>query len=331
MVRRTLRGGGTSRRPLPPTPDGPPTETGALPPRPQPNRPTVATRPLPPTPPKQTNEARNNPPQTTADQGSTSPPVRTPLRAQANQNREAANRQNQQAEIPPAFNKNPKSSIAFLTQAKLTQLLPSYLSFLTQPARADAIRRVLAKWPDFMREQNKFYNTIPHLIQEALGEDMAAKALNHVKTINAQAAPAPANGGSVLYRGDTRSPQQIEDDGGLHGRGGSMSLEHARAWVGDVWNNMSAAQKRSWLQDWKVETSSRTDAMPFVATGWESQKPGQEYRASLPFLIPNPTVTPVVAHNGDTLENASIIVVTGRNEVVFLTGIPNKYINHVAN
>lgn len=227
--------------------------------------------------------------------------------------------------IPAAFTKNPKSAIKHLTRARLQEILPSYL-----PAE-EGQRAVMAKWDDFMGEEVATYQTVPMLIHAALGEEAAKASIEHVKDANAAAAPdvEEHQAVSTLFRGDTRKKGQIIEAKGLHGWGGSLSLAHARAWVRDVWETMNNGEKGAWLQTWKAETSSRIEAMPFLATGWESQKAGAEYQIDVPFQIPNPRVTPSIAFDGDNLDNATIICVTGRGEVLFLTGIPVKYITPV--
>ncbi len=225
--------------------------------------------------------------------------------------------------IPPSFTENPKTVIGHLTKKGLEAILPSYLPDLTQQ------NCVMKKWPDFVNATTS-YQTFPNLIPAALGETIAKESIEYVKARNAAVSPPKKeekDAISALFRGDTRTGEQIVEAKGLHGWGGSMSLDHARSWVENVWYKMDSGKQGDWLQTWKAETSSRTEAMPFLATGWESQKPGTEYRITVPFEIPKSRIFPKVSFNATDVKDASIICITGRGEVIFLTGIPLKYID----
>jgi hypothetical protein len=223
------------------------------------------------------------------------------------------------AEVPISFKQHSLSPIAYLTRDKLETVLPSYLPDTDKQAD------VMNKWEGFIDEKTAKYQTVPQLIEQALGTEAAKASIEYVKTKNAEASP-DGDAISTLSRADARDHAKIIEAKGFHGWGGSMSVEHARSWVTDVWNHMSNSAKGAWMQNWKATTSNPTDSMPFVATGWESQKAGNEYQIRVPFEIPNPRVTPQVAFDGETVENSSVICVTGRDEVVFLTGVPEKYI-----
>lgn len=68
--------------------------------------------------------------------------------------------------------------------------------------------------------------------------------------------------------------------------------------------------------------------MPYLATGGVSQKSGNNYRFEVPKEITydEKEKNAKLVFNGSNLEQATVIAITGRSEVVFLTGIPNKYI-----
>lgn len=222
--------------------------------------------------------------------------------------------------VPDSFSKNRKSAIGYMDKNKLAEILPSYL-----PAKSDQ-EAVLRKWGDFVKEKNKTFQSVPQLIQFALGDKAANTAIERVKDNNKDASPAKGEG-STLFRGDSRTREQIIEANGLHGWGGSMSVDHARSWVTNVWNKMSNPQKGGWVQDWKAQTSSRDEALPFLATGWQAQKAGETFEINVPFQVADPHVTPKVVFDGESLETSTVIAITGRKEVIFLTGIPLKYLD----
>ncbi len=220
--------------------------------------------------------------------------------------------------------KGGKSSLAHLTFEKLKELLPSYG---VKAEDADKVIKALQEGKKF-QEPNLTYNTVPQIIGAVMGEEEKKNAVNYVKDQNAKLAPdVPPSTGKTLYRTDTRSKDEIQKDKGLHGRGGSMSVEHARSWA-ENWNKKSKSEKGTWLQNWKVQTSPKYEEMPYVATGRESQKAGNEYAFEVPKEIGEkmPLVTPEIVFNGAKLDEATVIAVAGREEIVFLTGIPTKYI-----
>uniref|UniRef100_UPI0026170579 hypothetical protein n=1 Tax=uncultured Microscilla sp. TaxID=432653 RepID=UPI0026170579 len=224
--------------------------------------------------------------------------------------------------VPKSFYQNKKTSLEYVTKDVLTALLPSYL-----PDVKDR-QTVLDFWEMFETEDKTSFQSIPQLIAFALGNDKANKSKEYVSEQNAKSAPDPGTTGvsSSLERADGRNAQQIKLSNGFHGWGGSMSIDHARSWVINVWNKKKTSEKAGWLQDWKSETSSSSEQVPYVATGWTSQKGGTTYKISVPMKIGNPRVTPEVFFNAEDIMDATIICISGRDEVVFLTGIPWKYI-----
>jgi hypothetical protein len=257
-------------------------------------------------------------------QPETSPPARPrptpPTRTQAQISEAAQN-------VPDGFKGEARSNLEFVNRDTLQALLPEYL-----PDASDR-QAVLDSWDRLVNIQGMKYNSVPHIIQVAWpGDEGVAKADQAVKSvIAANAAAAPALTGqnvTVLKRGDTRTPDQIRESGGFHGWGGSMSVPHARQWVTQVWNTMSQSQRNNWMQTWKAQTSTKTDRVTYVATGLEEQKSGNVYNLNIPMPIEVPRVNARIIMNGATLEESTIIAVAGRGEIVFLTGIPLKYVTH---
>ncbi len=228
--------------------------------------------------------------------------------------------------IPKSFKDNPKSSVNFMTKEIFEEILPSYL-----PNKQDQLD-VMDKWEKIHKSKMEI-NTVPMAIRAALGpkrgEKLKQEAIEFVKSENEKNAPDNKDTqtkSTTLHRADNRSPEQIKQTGGFHGWGGSISIEHAKKWA----KNFEAKQqmdKNQFLQTWKAQTSSRNEEIPYVATGWEAQKAGEEYTIKVPFEIGNPN-EPAVFYNSDSIESSTVFILAGRDEAVFLTGIPNKYINN---
>jgi hypothetical protein len=127
----------------------------------------------------------------------------------------------------------------------------------------------------------------------------------------------------VLKRADGRTPQEIFNDGGFFGRADApITIEHARMHVAEICNT-------DWVQRWKAQTHGKTDIVPYVATGFEEQKGEKVYTIKIPLSFPpgNATINPIIGTDTGDLKTATIIALkTCGNEVVFLTGIPNRFI-----
>ena len=65
--------------------------------------------------------------------------------------------------------------------------------------------------------------------------------------------------------------------------------------------------------------------MPFVATGWDAQKAGNTVAITVPVAIPQHK-DPVLLHNDKDIKKSSVFCIAGTGEVLFLTGIPVKYL-----
>jgi hypothetical protein len=223
-----------------------------------------------------------------------------------------------------------KSVVSYLTREELERLLPSYLD------KSAHRQKVMAAWNRY-QESGRTFNSLPQLLDVAFSGQVNKDALIEaaklrVKQNNAAASPdlddtQPA---ATVYRADSRQPEDLVSAEGFHGFGGSMSIEHARSWIKNVWRRFNRQQKAAWLQNWKAETSKPAEQVVFVATGaTESQKAGTEYKVDIPLRLPAsgvPGITPKAVYDGDTLDNSSIIAIAGRGEVVFLTGVATKYI-----
>lgn len=226
--------------------------------------------------------------------------------------------------VPEAFKRNPLSSVAHIKSLEeLQKLLKSY--------EVDVDENRLKSFWDNLPKDKLTYNSVPQIIERVVGGKDARKkkedAIKKVKAKNEVLAPEVLpKTGTMLQRADTRDKEVIKADGGLHGRGGSMSVEHARSWAAE-WQKKSKNEKNEWLRSWKSQTMNKTDEMPYVATGKESQKGGNNYSFEVPKEINCETGKDAkLVFNGENLEKATVIAVTGGDEVVFLTGIPNKYI-----
>ncbi|OLT60527.1 hypothetical protein [Moorena bouillonii] len=236
-----------------------------------------------------------------------------------------------------------KSSVGFFTKDLLDTLLNSYTT-------EDVKKAVRKAWDNGKyTNPNLTFNSVPQIIEAAYrktGRNKAKKAKEKVKKDNADKSPdiEDAKYTTTVYRADKRNAEQVMQDSGFHGWGGSMSIEHAKSWASNVWIKWNDNQKKNFLQEWKAQTSAESDQTNFVATGEsESQKGGNEYRIKIPLNLPERKLVesgkgnasaekilaprqPILVHDADTLEESSIIAIAGRDEVVFLTGIATKYI-----
>jgi hypothetical protein len=178
---------------------------------------------------------------------------------------------------------------------------------------------------------------ITDLIDRALGFEAHKRAVQHIKDSNTAAAPVLGAQTISFARGDTRSPHEIEDAGGLFGwNRGIVSIAHARQLVRMVMQ-MSPKDQVEWARGWKAKTPDSSEANPWVAGGTGKaggQKAGHEYLAKLPLLFPDAAELPGMQVGTDTgnVDNANVIGVrlnpkgTVGDEVIVLTGIPLKYI-----
>jgi len=231
--------------------------------------------------------------------------------------------------VPPCFKKDKCSGIYNLNWNRMSRLLPSY--GITDP---NDIAKLTIWWKKNLDSSPFTLNHIPPVLQTALGSRSmrGEQAKVFVAKANTKAAPdLPSNrsGGGVtdLSRAGSRTYHQLGTAYGFHGWGGSMSVEHARMWADEYWSKMSQTEKDGWYQDWKGHTRDRSDEMPFVATGWVSQKAGHSHRITVPLDIPQDGKHAVLLHNHNDVMQSTLFCIAGRDEVLFLTGIPMKYIH----
>ena len=231
--------------------------------------------------------------------------------------------------VPNAFEKNLLSSLSHIkSRDELHQILKTYR--VNEEDYPEYEKRLNKFWNQLDRDP-KDYNSVPQIIQSMMdprkGEDYKKKMINIVNKENNDKAPeVKPDSGTKLYRGDKRSKDTIIKDNGFHGWGGSMSLEHARKW-GKEWDEKPQPQKDDWLQKWKSQTVSPKEELPYVAVGKDSQKGGNQYTLEVPKKIQCHTGRNArLVFDGDSLEKSNVIAITGRDEVVFLTGVPSKYI-----
>lgn len=233
--------------------------------------------------------------------------------------------------VPPAFQKNELSSVNHIeSQQQLEELLKSYEFDPENPQNKDEISKFWNKIISEGENGRSKYNSAPRIIAAfAPGHKRQKKEeeiIEKVNKNNADLAPEVSPGeGTTLERGDTRDKDELVKEHGFHGRGGSMSVEHARKWAKE-WNKKTKQEKNDWLQKWKAETSPKSEGLPYVATGKECQKAGHKHTFEVPKKIECDSGDAKLVFDGDNLEDSNVIAITGRNEVVFLTGVPDKYI-----
>ncbi|MBD2504569.1 DUF4157 domain-containing protein [Anabaena azotica FACHB-119] len=139
----------------------------------------------------------------------------------------------------------------------------------------------------------------------------------------------------TLYRGDTRNLEQIKQAGGFFGRDHApITIEHARQILQD-WQSFTPKQKLDQAQAWKAQTKGKTDIVPYVATGEESQKGGNDYKIQVPMTFRgnegDSEFTPKLGCDQWPIQSATILAIKMHGgEVIFLTGIPFKFIKHAS-
>lgn len=150
---------------------------------------------------------------------------------------------NEAASVPEAFKRDPLSSVAYIkSRQELEELLKSYGFDTGNQENLDLIKNFWDKLP----QDRLKYNTAPQIIESLTPRKQRSEKKNEtirkVKENNARLAPdVSPNSGTTLERADTRNRDEIEQDGGLHGRGGSMSVEHARSWAAEWEKNRSVS------------------------------------------------------------------------------------------
>lgn len=215
-----------------------------------------------------------------------------------------------------------------MTVEKLREILPSY------GITGDDVIRIEERFDSLKKEALPIVS-IPQLIERVLGRTQNKEAVSaQVKEdiINrAGEGTTFASEVVTLYRGDSRTPDEIRKAGGFFGREHALiTIEHARQIMRD-WQNSTPKQKLDKAQEWKSQTKGKTEIVPYVATGKESQKGGHEYRIDVPLkFIAQPgdaAFTPKLGCDQWPLESATIMAIKMHgDEVIFLTGIPWYYI-----
>ncbi|MBC3841794.1 hypothetical protein GXW82_20905 [Streptacidiphilus sp. 4-A2] len=100
------------------------------------------------------------------------------------------------------------------------------------------------------------------------------------------------------------------------------------------WEQKSPRQRRDWARTWKAQTASKNDDLPYVATGTSAQKAGHDYTIQIPMRWESDNgpaaagglAAPQLGADAWPLTEATIIAIKLDEEVVFVTGIPVKYI-----
>jgi len=168
----------------------------------------------------------------------------------------------------------------------------------------DSIQAMAVKAPSSGRNA---FNVINEDIKRKLTEDMAKNEGTEFYEV---------------YRGDERDEEEIKAAGGFFGRV-PVTVEHAR-FLAKVWAD------KSMFTSWKYR-GSKLKYVPFVATGVEEAHLGtNKYTIKLP--IPKERQPPkgskamFIIHDEPKLDDSHIIGVYDGDEVIFITGIPMKYI-----
>lgn len=216
---------------------------------------------------------------------------------------------------------------------------------------------VIAKFDEMRKEDMKFYSIgqcVAFAFQNVMGPPTVEKtpwgekkkkspvAPGKVKKLTEKVHAGLRKGGKIakaefksagkqlvtLYRGDTRSYAELVKAGGMWGReSGAVPASHARMLVADLMN-LSETKQGDWVQNWKASTKSKTEIVPYVATGKESQKGGNTYRIDAPLefqALPGEKL--FIGTDTGNLETANVIAVKMRGgEVIFVTGIPIEFI-----
>jgi hypothetical protein len=231
--------------------------------------------------------------------------------------------------VPPCFQKDSCSGIYHVNWNVMSRLLPSY-GVTDQNETA----KLLKWWKNNLSSSPFTLNAVPTVLQVALGgrQMRGKKAIEYVAEKNSASAPplpshALGKGVTTLSRAGGRTYSQIKDAHGFHGWGGSMSVLHAQIWAAEYWGPMSQREKNTWWKRWKDHTRGSTDEMPFVATGWDAQKAGNTFKITVPLTVLEQK-DPVLVHNNKDIKQSNMFCIAGTGEVLFLTGIPMKYIEY---
>lgn len=217
-----------------------------------------------------------------------------------------------------------------MTIHKLKEILPSY--GITDDK---TVRTIEGKFETLEGHPLPIVS-VPQLLQRALG--LSHKEAQEIgtrvkKDLSDRAGVGIEEGAELLtfYRGDTRGPAEIAEAGGLFGRDlAPITVEHARQIMRD-WQSCTANEKLDRAQAWKAQTKGKTDIVPYVATGVESQKGGHEYEIQVPLTFKSTSedteFTPKLGCDVWPLESATIMAIKLHGgEAIFLTGIPAKFI-----
>jgi len=235
----------------------------------------------------------------------------------------------EQRTIPPCFQKDSCSGIYHVNWNIMSRLLPSY-----GVTDQKEIAKLLKWWKNNLTSSPFTLNAVSTVLQVAVGgrQKRGEQVIKHVSKKNsASAPPLPSHslgkGVTTLSRAGGRTYKQIAAADGFHGWGGSMSVLHAQSWAAEFWGPMSQREKNTWWKRWKDHTRDRTDEMPFVATGWDAQKAGNTFKITVPLTIQEQK-DPVLVHNNKDIKKSNMFCIAGTGEVLFLTGIPMKYIEY---
>jgi hypothetical protein len=217
-----------------------------------------------------------------------------------------------------------------LTMDQLREILPSY-----GIVDAQDVATIAQKF-DALSTHPLPIMSVPQLVQRALGRTKAqTNALGQQvkQSLSDRAGEGVTEDAETvtLYRGDSRSPDEIRKAGGFFGRDlAPITIEHARQ-VMKSWQASSATQKLDRAQAWKAQTKGKTDIVPYVATGTASQKGGNDYKIEVPLSFRasqgDAEFTPKLGCDVWPLESATIMALRLHGgEVIFLTGVPAKFI-----
>lgn len=175
------------------------------------------------------------------------------------------------------------------------------------------------------------YRTVSHLFAGKKGFDHEKLMDSIIENLSNFSGPATPIELTILRRRDSRKPKEIYDAGGFWGRNsGAIPVGHARLLC-----SKANIANLDWANQWKVQTAS--DAVPFVATGKDSQKAGNEYIIKVPLIFEDTKpgtkgkISGQLKFGTDTgdIETANIIALRlhgSSEEVLFLTGIPQRFI-----
>ncbi|MCB5907477.1 hypothetical protein [Streptomyces pinistramenti] len=216
-----------------------------------------------------------------------------------------------------------------LTEGQLRELLPSY--GVTDDGEID---KVVEKFRNDAKHQHLQIRSIPQLLERTSRSTYPRSEVEEeVKEDLSGRAPALQGRRTVtLHRVDNRDPETVRKAGGLFGWG-VVTIEHARL-IAANWQKMGRRQRLDWSRNWKAQTASKSDDLPYVATGTEAQKGGYDYTVTLPLQWEGeagtePVSGPQLGADAWPLSRATVLAIKLDDEVILITGIPAKYIKNL--